>query len=157
MCLITNDKTKYVATEDITVFKMMSSPYDEVKGAVGRSLIYGDHSYMLGEQPEVEMKESGSWVVHDDAVSDACENILPEFIASNNYFDATKKQREMFISIGAGYHSMTKERGRNEGWWYDVLVECTIPKGAEYYKDMTGLYVSNKLVVNKVVDKDTFK
>ena len=162
MCLITNDKTKYIATEDITVFKMMMTPYveHEINGSIGRSIYYyyGWHHYMLGEQPEVKIKESNEWIMTDNVVERMCVNIFPGFVTDYYGLKVTKEQRNVFICIGAGYHSMTKERflTSNEGWNYDILVECTIPKGAEYYKDMTGLYVSNRLVVNKIVDTQFF-
>lgn len=34
-----------------------------------------------------------------------------------------------------------------------VVVECTIPKGSEYYENSIGEIVSNKLIINKILFK----
>jgi len=143
MCLITNDKTKYIAEEDITVYKMLAFTHDEKY--CGRSYHHGNYYYMWGEQPEVEIKESNQWTAYDSEAIDMCETIYPQFHASYFGEGIKQEQRDIFMCIGAGYHSMVK--GRID-WTTDlIVVKCLIPKGAEYYKDMTGLYVSNRLVV----------
>jgi hypothetical protein len=143
MCLITNDKTKYIAEEDITVYKVLAFTEDEEY--CGRSLFHGYHQYKWGEQPEVEIKESREWTTHDDIVTNKCREIYPQFKLDYWGTSISKEQRDMFMCIGAGYHSMTRER---IDWGeYSLVVKCIIPKGAEYYKDMTGLYVSNRLTL----------
>jgi hypothetical protein len=143
MCLITNDKTKYIAEENITVYKKLE-PSDNSRYC-GKSASRG-HKYQWGEQPEIEMKESNDWTPYNWESLDACRNIYPSFVVSH-VGKVPQEQRNIFMCIGAGYHSMSKDNLYNQNPLYHFIVKCIIPKGAEYYKDMTGLYVSNKLIL----------
>lgn len=58
--------------------------------------------------------------------------------------------------IGEGLHSCKELHKYGEGWYcgdahvlgsscFDVICDCVIPAGAEYYINEIGLYVSNRL------------
>lgn len=134
MCLITNQQEPKIAQEDITVYKNLFKI-----GNVFQS-IFNKFEWKLGELYRTKIEESPDWCSYDDT--------------DNNYLNAnyngwTRRSHEELKCFGSGFHSAKKGRLRTYG--SEILVECTIPKGSEYYEDFTGLYVSNQIIINKVV------
>ena len=57
------------------------------------------------------------------------------------------------ISIVKGFHSaMNKTRLRGNSQ-YGKIVKCIIPKGAKYYKGLTNLLVSDKIIITNEIVK----
>lgn len=141
MCLITEQRKSITLSEDKTVYKVLKKdlkPY----------YYYGDglKPYVIGKLNSVRIKRSNDFTYFD--------SLEGKFLVRE--FGTTKEQSlktKGLISIGQGFHSAdSPERYTREGLIYDqLLVECTIPKGSKVYLSPTGLVVSNKLIINKIL------
>lgn len=129
MCLVTTQKKPKIAKKAITVYKFLyngSSPYQ-------------CFPYELGKLYSVGMKESDDEITYDKIATEALEQ----------YREGGKKIRY----IGQGFHSiLAKKRVKRCDESGNQLYICTIPKGAEYYTDNTGLIVSNKIKIRKEIE-----
>ncbi len=130
MCLATTQKNPKIAKAAITTYKFLD----------GLSAPYEDFTYTLGKMYSTIMQESDDRGCYDDVAANALQE----------YRDKDKVIRY----IGPGFHSIVKiERAKSlveyEG---RELYICTIPKGAKYYTDNTGLIVSNKIKIRKVYE-----
>lgn len=154
MCLITTQKEPKIATEDIVVYKHANAYEDYVTSA-----FYGCFEYHFGELYETEIMQSFSRQYHDDFDGDALAQLMGtehqeivkmSYVTYAESFDKARKKHGM-RSFGPGFHSVLK-KDRLPSSESLVIVECTIPKGAEYYIGISDLVVSNKIIVNKIVD-----
>ncbi len=134
MCLITNQKTYRIASEDIVTYKALYKNKNVIS-----SIYKTEFVYELGKEMQTVMKK-----VLDRTPAD---HFVGDWISVN--FDSVYNGK--MISIGPGFHSATiKKRalyhtcGRNSH-----VFKCLIPKGARYYEDGTGLIVSNRIVIVK--------
>jgi len=133
MCLVTRQKKALVAKKDIIVYKAVNRKLGSAFYTSG--IVYDVGSYH--ESEIVVEKEFKSFF--DNTVEDS----YPDKFAKD------------LTHISKGLHSMTGKRfGAFSKKYpnYYLFIQCTIPMGAEYYKDNTGLYVSDKLIVNKIIE-----
>lgn len=145
MCLITPNKEVKTATEDMVVYKVLTS---EIKS------IYHTFDYVLGVLYETEIKESNYWTGFGHLDTDWLK-------ANYNDKGQTWYNHESLMNIGQGFHSLLNlEDGKvcvtkiKHGFYGETdikLYECTIPKGSKYYDSPYGLLVSNKIIINKEV------
>jgi len=125
-----------VATEDKVVYKAVKVFMDYI------SSVYHEFRWTLGkiESAEFEIKAGGFGGYADSVSMDAYEEIDDDYL----------------ISISRGLHTASTFQRAKEvvNFEYEKcsIVECTIPKGAEYYKDQTGLLVSNQLRVDRIIN-----
>jgi hypothetical protein len=163
MCLITDQLEPLVAKKNITVYKVLR--YDL------HSLYHYNHFYTIGELKEETMKESINFLFFNDL-----DGKWVTFFLENNgecykYNDSVsirtmiRKSPNLKI-IGEGLHSIARSNtfeytlkrksGKiNKG---DVVIaECTIPKDSLYYKNPLDMYVSNQLIVDKIITLDEYK
>lgn len=75
-------------------------------------------------------------------------------IVSINAYEKIDEDR--LISISRGLHTVSTFQRAKEvvNFEYEEcsIAECTIPKGAEYYEDLTGLLVSNQLRIDRIIN-----
>lgn len=137
MCLITVQKKPLEAKKDIIVYKEVSKQ----KGKNIYESIYNNFIWELNKLYKTDLKKDSRLIYYDE------ESMIHYVSIPDN----------LLTSISEGFHSMDKNRARettsyNEAYDFDsVVIECKIPKGSLYYKDETGLYVSNQLIVLKEV------
>lgn len=142
MCLVTVTERK-VAANDIPVKKL----FEKEAYLQGKYVSpYFQYQYPdKGLQPKVEM------VVERKTVATGYEWSGITFF---DYCDADyyKKNHtgETVSVISKGYHSANTERATPYHTLFDysmTMVDCFIPKGAEYYEDATGLFVSDTIFI----------
>lgn len=135
MCLITPNKEKKIAEEDMIVYKALMPD--------ARSVLQG-FLYELNKLYETEIEESDDWCAADSYAINALNE------ADYNY--GTSRSDDRLISIGEGFHSCkTIERAEEMKDPNERIFSCTIPKGSEYYEDLSDLLVSNKIIINEEV------
>lgn len=136
MCLITEQRNPLVATEDKVVYKAVKVFMDYI------SSVYHEFRWTLGkiESTEFEIKAGGFGGYADSVSMDAYEEIYDDYL----------------ISISRGLHTASSKQRAVEVVPFESencsLAECTIPKGAEYYEDLTGLLVSNQLRLDRIIN-----
>ena len=141
MCLITPNKEKKIATEDIIVYKVLG---------VSLSSIIQDFRYKKDVLHETEIKEGSYWMAADHIAIEALKDSgYNPFRDHEN--DHHIEERKKLLCIGEGFHSCkTLERAnliKNEENKKSDIYEFIIPKGAEYYEDLSDLLVSNKIIM----------
>ena len=162
MCLVTKQKEAKIATKDIVVYKIIHKT--ETGGEILYKSLYFYNNAIIYELNVEYNQEIGineidtllSFCFHDNISAKQytdflrihkeakelnwVEGTLPNF---KSYIDDSD-----YVVIGRGLHSATNlNRGiRYITYISDGLLQCIIPKGSEYYKDSTGLIVSNKLI-----------
>ena len=162
MCLITDDKTLYVAEEDIITYKVVRETLEPQ--------IQSHMRYVLGELNETIMLHSTNpKYPSESAATWVMENIgVAKITDSRGIIDLTLLlSYDNILVIGQGFHSyadIDNERIKahngmvKRGWNFPFpccVVECTIPKGAEYHKSPYGHIVSNKIIINRVLEPQT--
>lgn len=135
MCLITPNKTLKIADKDITVYKVIG---------MNLSAIFQDMKYEFGILNKTTLKESNEWS------STGAEDLI--WLTENGF--SKRKNKDKLICIGQGFHSLLTlkmAKGLKKHFIAGIIVECTIPKGSEYYDSPFDYLVSNQLIINKKV------
>ena len=149
MCLITMTKEPFIAEEDFTVYKEMKPRYGKSVKDKGLLSPYYDHWYEFGKTYSVDMKI-------EDVDYDLPSPFFFDEISFADYNELKNEEwdeRCEIYSVSCGFHAaLTKTRFEDSVFYAmpELIVECTIPKGSEYYTDRTGLIVSNRIIVNKI-------
>ena len=130
MCLITKEAPQ-TAEKDLIVYKVLR---------LNMTSQYHTKTWELGVMYEEIIKESKS---------NACYDIEDELKTSLEYGWIYSSGEVK--SYGQGFHFAFKE-GRLHPQKGEIKVECTIPKGATYYRNPSGLGITNKIVINKVLN-----
>jgi hypothetical protein len=142
MCLITQQEKPFIARKPLIVYKFVRiNQFGFLKG------LFYPFSYQLNTTYETLITQG-----HDIYG-------FFDLIASEKYNNRTGKK---LISYESGFHTISEFRLKK----MDkpkltepekiVLVECTIPKGSTYYRDKTGLLVSNQIIINQIVSGHKF-
>lgn len=138
MCLLTQINTPFIAEEDMTVYKIL-----ETYSSGNLCSLYYDFYWKIGvtyTQKIIARRFTGSnpcAFTHDTLADTGIKGVPPDKL----------------LCITEGFHSYaTLQRAKHIYRKHETLVECTIPKGATYYKDMSDLLVSNQLRVDKIID-----
>lgn len=153
MCLITEQRIAKKAKEDMTVYKIM-----EVSKNTVLSHIY-KHNYLYEKLYTTELIV----LSNKDIVSSIHSNNLSyaDHEAYNYYSSLIDLRLGEFpiITQGVqlkvitqGFHAYTSiKRADDEAISSNnkSIVKCTIPKGANYYADFTGLIVSDAIIIHK--------
>lgn len=143
MCLrIKGGQKSVIAQEDITVYKVYyTTDKEELISYYQRSVT------KQGEQPRVKLgigKKNPIWS------DDGTQAIHEGYHSFKLLYDAKKFVEEERIE----YHSRPK-------WFGDLVIhQCTIPKGAEYYKGIFNFFIkeltsfaSDQLIVEKQMQR----
>lgn len=136
MCLHTKQLKPFTAKKDIHVFKLVCKLLfsDDFRSP------FQSFIYTVNEFNRTELLFSKSVSSFDPiATSDR------DSMASNGI---------KFITISSGFHAIsTKLRVKTTNISELTLIDAIIPKGSLYYKDNTGLIVSNQIIItNKAFD-----
>lgn len=135
MCLITEQKVPLEAQEDMVVYKAVIIDKTKITS------VYYDFEWTLGkiESALCFTRDFNNGIFADQKCIDAYEEI----------------DNVNLVSISEGLHSATtRKRAIQVVKFYQkncTLAQCTIPKGALYYKDVTGLIVSNQLRLDRLL------
>ncbi len=135
MCLITNDLTKYVADKDIVTYKILTSNLT--------SPYYGfpPFQYVIGVKNETEIRESHLWSPFSELDGKWLHKNYPSYYRHND-----------LKCFGQGFHSFNAKFLTNDiCFGNQIVVKCIIPKGSEYYKNPLGMFVSNKIIIKKIL------
>ena len=142
MCLITEQKNPLIAKRKITVYKVLSLDYTPFFHLLHENKF----KYNFNELYETEIKESDEWTF---------SAVLDRNYIKKKFGDCWVLHKDL-ICLGQGFHSINTIRKIRiisaNFFGRAVLCECTIPKGAEYYKDKVGNIISNKLIINKQIE-----
>jgi hypothetical protein len=140
MCLITTQKKPSTAEEDIIVFKSLIKTNDKTA-----TIPFQKYNYELGTLYKTKIKGSNAWLASDRIDADWLNTHHPDWHYGT----------DELICLGEGYHAtLTKQRAYILLNFADsYLYQCTIPKGSKYYKDATGLIVSNQIIINQIIEK----
>ena len=135
MCLVVHrDTQKKIAKEDITVYKELIYLSEYQVGAY-----YQDFEYVLNTFYKTEIKES-------EEQYHTCYDELDAQTLSLAYEDWTRNKD--LVSYAQGFHSAISQDRFKECWREDAYIyECVIPKGSEYYENLSGLIVSNQIII----------
>lgn len=145
MCLITDWKGSKIAQEDMHVFKVL----DKVRSA----LYMCNHTYEEGVlyKTDIKRSEPGKETFADLYELDLIMKLIdkPRSAYSFNDFENHILKDPRLQVIGSGFHSVrTYERATMLGHTGRMICHTIIPKGSEYYESVTGLLVSNQIIVN---------
>ena len=142
MCLVVHrDTQKKIAKEDITVYKELRHIYENVVSAC-----YQDFNYTLEKLYKTEItKETHNEVIH------TCFDCEDSEVLMKAYGDSWRINEDL-ISYAQGFHSaMSQDRFKELSYYNSSIYECVIPKGSEYYENLSGLIVSNQIIIkNKI-------
>ena len=136
MCLITRQKEAKIAKENIVVYKRVVL-YEASGDIVSPSRM--NYQWELGV------------VQTEKLVVDNYPETYMGYIVLKKYPRCMRFDNNEYTHVHDGLHSMTKkrcdiyEREVDSRGYGNATMKCIIPKGAEYYNDVTGLYVSNQL------------
>ena len=140
MCLVVHrDTQKKIAKEDITVYKELIYLSEYQVGTC-----YQDFEYVLEKLYKTEItKETPNEVIH------TCFDCKDAEVLMKAYGDSWRINEDL-ISYAQGFHSaMSQDRFKVS--YYTSIYECVIPKGSEYYENLSGLIVSNQIIIkNKI-------
>lgn len=147
MCLITDQERPFIPEEDITVYKTLTkdlkSPYYGM--GVFPNLRIDAFQYELDKVYKTEIKETSDTSCFDSKDTQDCITAYGRF-----------KLRTGVRSFGAGFHfALEASRLKDDKkYLYEnelVVVECTIPKGSEFYTNISGLGVTNQIIINRIL------
>ena len=142
MCLVVHrDTQKKIAEEDIIVYKELRHIYENVVSAC-----YQDFNYILEKLYKTEItKETPNEVIH------TCFDCKDAEVLMKAYGDSWRINEDL-ISYAQGFHSaMSQDRFKELSYYNSSIYECVIPKGSEYYENLSGLIVSNQIIIkNKI-------
>lgn len=139
MCLIAENKEKKIALEDIVVYK---------SGTIGAAnhfiSTYMHTRYNFDTLYNTELEESDEW---------SCLDYMDSIYLDKRYDDWNQGKIKELLCIGQGFHSYKNiDRAKTSMWSNESIVECIIPKGAEYYEGVTDLLVSNQIIIKKIIE-----
>ena len=130
MCLVTKQKKPLTAKENIPIVKLVKISKGVIRSAFETSFIWEiDKAYK------------------SNLVYDGVKDFYFDIIAWSKYCGISK-----YIYVHQAFHSMSEKRFLYSAWMFKGA-KGYIPKGALYFKDETGLYASDKLVLTKIIKK----
>jgi len=137
MCLVTECRSPNVASEDITVYKVLHK---------NLSSLHQFFYYELGKVYKVP-----------ELVARTVEPHTKVFVADEpaylRYGGSDEWRLPDLIYISEGFHSYTNfNRAAQQCKSHDIycIVECTVSVGSVYFLDTTGLMVSDSIRINGI-------
>ena len=136
MCFTANIKNKgHIATRDIRVEKVFLKTHDE---DCYRSPFYANCKWKIGEEKQSFLQKTKDPIINVLMIEDGLHS------AKHIIKDSTQCWDRYSTKCLIITHLPPKE---------GVICECIIPKGAEYYYNRNGEYVSNRLILVKPIEK----
>lgn len=131
MCLLTRQKKPIILKEDKIVYKLLRGDM---------TAIYQNFSYSFDK-------------VYKTDIFIGSDNSAFDDIAMKRYrVNAYGNLKPNVISIAKGFHAFTSIARIKKSYVCHKIYKCTIPAGSEYYKDTTGLCVSNQIIINELIE-----
>lgn len=149
MCGITKQLKPKIATKDLVVYKVLmrnyESPYQYFKYEPVTAI---DNNRSLSKLYKTKIKDSRDYMFADYNDRKEFENDFPSY----GVYELDKQVELGTVRcLGQGFHSYKqrcKEHLVNND---DIIVECIIPSGSEYYECYGGILVSNQIIVTKTL------
>ena len=157
MCLLTNQLKPHIAKKDITVYKTLAKTYSDVLCKHIYISPYKNMEYVPGVLYKTRIKIT-------KLINDVSPAISFDHRTLNSYYMhvcsigenpliATKLllKCNRTRSIDTGFHATTSPERFKNGLekQHENIYLFIIPKDAQYYKDNTGLIVSNEIMMQK--------
>ncbi len=156
MCFITKRVNKRVAKKDIIVYKEFKEITKEHALSYVRQFEYNFnklYSTKLDTPKHVNISKFNNYCFYKISDYKYSDNIQKHLISC-----ISTKNTNLYI-ISVGYHSINLDRLYKSISNYNILnnlskefnlnnmLKCIIPKGATYYTDTFGYYVSNQIII----------
>ena len=136
MCLITEQKEPFIADEDIVIWKSVHINNDIIYPLYRASSKF---TYKLGKLHETEM------VANNIGADFFDHNVCRKYNLFGSVSEIQIKMSEL-TNVHEGFHAcLFCDRDDN------INIKGIIPKEALYYKDATGLVVSNKIILQEIL------
>ena len=139
MCLLTNQQKPTIIRKDLIVYKILS--YDL------KPVFFSSEAYILGKLNKTIIRKSDDTTPFDSHDIKILEKKLG-YLNHDTYYSLTEKGINI---LGQGFHSCKSIKRCHREDIRDCIFECTIPKGSEVYRNPSGLLISNKIIINKMV------
>lgn len=156
MCLITEQNKPIKIRKDRIVYKKVKLSFRQNTIC---SLNFGNFTYTLNKLYETDFTflnfDENEILAYDNIVNKAYD-----YPFSDYDYDYPFSDNDKLIVIAEGFHSASAIKRFDMCDKYiqnAIIVKCTIPKGSLIYKDKTGLIVSNKIIVDEIVDEIEYK
>ena len=148
MCLVTNQQKPIILTEDMIVYKLLTTANHPLILS-----IYFNFSWTLNKKYKTKIlkrKLTHDNFSHYDEM--ALESLfqLTKTKSITGLLICFREKNHGYSIISDGFHSF-KTIERISGLTHHTIFECTIPKGSKIYEDTSGLIVSNQLIINKPI------
>lgn len=137
MCLVTNIKRKFIADKDIKVYKLI------VQNTLKSPYTYFQYQYKNLYQTSI-LEDRNNWNFYSGFDSFYYQSIYARNLDNNPNLLFIKKGFHFFIDINRAKRNKSHDQ---------ILVECILPKGTEFYVNSVGLGVSNQIIINKEINK----
>lgn len=141
MCLVTEQLEPIILEEDKIAYKTVKVMHSPTPDEYVKSVCQG-FSYKLG-------KLYSAVIAHEPE----SEKVYVRYYSLEQEIYYERTPPKTLVTISTGFHGFinleTAEYYLEEG--REVIVECTYPKGSEYYEDATGLCVSNQIIISKII------
>ena len=136
MCFAASIRNKgHIATTDIRVEKVFLKKSDE---NFYRSPFYNDFKWWIGIEEQSILKKLKNTYFK--------EILIENGLHSAKHID--KSSTQYWVTYSTKGYAITRMRPEEPS----VICECIIPKGAEYYCNKDGEYVSNRLILVKPIE-----
>jgi hypothetical protein len=134
MCLITEKQSYKIAKRDIPVWKHLINGSSPLMGFKYEKDVLYKQPIQLVTEEDFYNRTEWEWVTPFDKVAMEHYCYHPDIMNPN------------LIYIEIGFHSFYK-RAISSQFDFEDIVDFIIPKGSRYYKDETGLIVSNRIIL----------
>jgi hypothetical protein len=126
----------------MTVYKIVGIKNNEIVS------YHKNFPYKIGELYSTTIKRDGTGLYADTATQKYWENLYPEAIS-----EFILQVVPQLVCYGSGFHAYkTLEGIKMSLFVYNwATVECTIPKGSEYYEGPVNLIVSNQIIIRSIL------
>jgi len=146
MCLVTKQKRPKTAKEEIRVYKFLLLNYETIFNSP-----YNSQKWIPGKLEETKIKKTNNeeeMGFFDERARNYYKETSQFSVDDELLYLMLLYWMEGLIFYTEGFHfALSPERLKGMGISKETIYEFTIPKGAKYYLDETGLGVTNKIIM----------
>lgn len=150
MCLATRQQEPKIAKEDIICYKLVNIIQGKIHSAYQSTFKWELNKLYQTNIRELLPQGYGDYEYTCTFDRFSQEEYVQSLITQEEYFLKYGELPENSVKVfQLGFHSaktIKRFSVKNE-----AISECVIPIGSEYYEDETGLIVSNKLIMKKIL------
>lgn len=143
MCLITLNKRVKIAKQDIVCYKRMSVFNNRLFSSIRR------FPYELGKSYVTTLYPTSEYIFGKHIYPDSA--VMMHYFPNSDFVTWVLNKKPLIISEGFHAYTTIDRISMDELHYDEVIVQMTIPKGARYYTDATGLIVANKIICNEII------